>query len=96
MKAMRFAAFGGLESLHTVDLPNPRPGPGELAVEVAAIAVNPVDWKLHSGVLRWLSPLRISPIPCFDFSGTVAESAGGPFRPGDRVFGSGQCRHRAG
>ena len=29
------------------DVPTPRPGPGELLVEVKATALNPVDWKVH-------------------------------------------------
>lgn len=89
MKAMSFGAFGGVDSLRSVDLPKPEPGPGEVLVEVATLSVNPVDWKLRSGVLRWLSPLRYSPIPCFDYAGRAIACGPGVEspRPGDRVFG---------
>lgn len=89
MKAMQFGAFGGLNSLRAVDLPEPVPQTGEVLVEVATTSVNPIDWKLRSGALRWISPLRYSRVPCFDFAGTVV--ALGPqaerYRIGDRVFG---------
>jgi len=86
---MRFAAFGGLKSLRLLDLPRPEAKPGEIVVEVAATSVNPIDWKLRSGVFRWVSPLRFSSVPCFDFAGKVAEVGAGIDRlqPGMRVFG---------
>lgn len=89
MKAMQFDAFGGVTSLHEVQLADPTPAVNEILVEVAASSVNPIDWKLRAGFLRWLSPLRFSRIPCFDFAGTVrthgAEASG--FGIGARVVG---------
>ncbi|MFO1418182.1 MAG: NAD(P)-dependent alcohol dehydrogenase [Methylotetracoccus sp.] len=84
---MRYAPFGGLDSLRPVDVPEPDVRAGQVLVDVVAISVNPVDWKLRSGLLRWLSPLRVSTIPCFDFAGRVVGSASGAHQPGDAVFG---------
>jgi NADPH:quinone reductase-like Zn-dependent oxidoreductase len=50
-KVYVFNRYGGPEGQELVDRPIPRPGPGELGVEVLAAAVNPVDWKLRSGQL---------------------------------------------
>ncbi|HEU4544851.1 MAG TPA: NADP-dependent oxidoreductase [Microlunatus sp.] len=36
--------------MHLVDAPDPIPGEGELAVRVEAAGVNPIDWKLRSGL----------------------------------------------
>ncbi len=36
----------GLEAVTVADLPVPTPGPGELRLKVAAVSINPVDWKL--------------------------------------------------
>jgi NADPH:quinone reductase-like Zn-dependent oxidoreductase len=49
MKAFQIASFGGpeVEAVVTVDVP--KPGPGELLLEVRAASVNPVDYKLRSG-----------------------------------------------
>lgn len=89
MKAMQFDAFGGLASLRQVDLAEPVLRDGEVLVDVAATSINPIDWKLRSGFLRWISPFRFAAVPCFDLAGTIA--AAGPntrrFRVGDRVFG---------
>jgi NADPH:quinone reductase-like Zn-dependent oxidoreductase len=51
------------ESLQDLQLPEPRPGPRDLLVEVKAISVNPVDTKIrrsgapedrHPEVLGWV------------------------------------------
>ncbi|WP_217645892.1 zinc-binding dehydrogenase [Paracoccus homiensis] len=35
------------------DRPNPTPGPGEVRVQMRAVSLNPVDWKLCVGVAPW-------------------------------------------
>jgi NADPH:quinone reductase-like Zn-dependent oxidoreductase len=44
-------AFGGPEVLSLVEIPTPQPGPGEVRVDVRAVGVNPIDWKVYSGAL---------------------------------------------
>lgn len=51
MRVVQYSAFGGPEVLQLSDRPAPRPGPGEIAVDVRAVSVNPVDAKLRAGVL---------------------------------------------
>jgi NADPH:quinone reductase-like Zn-dependent oxidoreductase len=48
-KAYAFTANGGPEVEAFVDLPEQRPGPGELVIAVHAAGVNPVDWKRRNG-----------------------------------------------
>ena len=43
MKAIRVREFGGPEVLRSEDVPELRPGPGEIVVRVKAAGVNPVD-----------------------------------------------------
>ena len=54
---------GGPEVLELVDVPLGAPGPGEIAVDVRAIGVNPVDWKRYAGFYgppdRSQLPMRI-------------------------------------
>ena len=45
------ADFGGPEQLVLTEVPTPEPGPGEVRVAVRAIGVNPIDWKIYSGVM---------------------------------------------
>jgi NADPH2:quinone reductase len=48
MRAMIFEELGGPEVLHPVDLPEPSPGPGEVAVDVAYAGVNFADIRARA------------------------------------------------
>ncbi|MEU9836010.1 NAD(P)H-quinone oxidoreductase [Streptosporangium sp. NPDC048047] len=76
---------GGPEALSWRQVPDPRPGPGEVLIDVAASAVNRADVMQRQG--RYDPPPGASPYPGLECSGVVAEV--GPavegFRPGDRV-----------
>ncbi|KQC39918.1 NADP-dependent oxidoreductase [Frankia sp. ACN1ag] len=48
-KAYVYTANGGPEVETFTDLPAPEPGPGQLAIAVRAVGVNPADWKLRDG-----------------------------------------------
>ena len=52
MKAIVLTDYGGAEKLEVREVPDPRAGPGQVTVKVAATSVNPIDWKLRSGALR--------------------------------------------
>ena len=62
------------------------PGPGEVVLEVRAAGVNPIDWKLYSG-LRGKDPDAL-PMPIgFEAAGVIAavgEDAARARRPGVR------------
>lgn len=91
MRAARYHQYGGVETLVVEEVPDPRPGPGEIRVRVAAAGVNPVDWKVRSGVAQAMIPVDLPAIPGRDAVGTVDE-IGADVRGvsvGDRVFGLG-------
>ena len=50
MKAIQYSRFGGPEVLELVELPDPHPARGQIRVAVRAVGVNPIDWKLRSGM----------------------------------------------
>jgi len=79
MRAMH-ATSADPASLTCERIPVPRPGPGELLVEVRATAVT-------AGELTW--PETWPVIPCHDVSGVVAATGPGVagWRPGDEVYG---------
>ena len=100
MRAMRYRTYGGPEQLEMTDIPRPSPGPKQILVRVIASSVNPVDWKLASGKLRLIMPMKLPAVPGFDVAGEVVEA--GPnatgFAIGDRVHariatnrGTGAC-----
>ncbi|MCI0748126.1 MAG: NADPH:quinone reductase [Verrucomicrobia subdivision 3 bacterium] len=90
MKAAFFKEFGPPDKIIYGDLPQPKPGPGQYLVKVAATDVNPIDTYIRSGLVKMDLPLPYI-IGC-SLAGTIAEA--GPnakrFKPGDRVWGSNQ------
>ena len=50
MHAIRFTATGGPDVLDLVELPDPRPGPGQILVRQVAIGVNYIDTYHRSGL----------------------------------------------
>lgn len=61
------------------------PGPNELLIRNAAVAINPIDWHLQT---KATFPLTYPAILGHDVAGTVAEvgSSVTNFKPGDRVL----------
>jgi NADPH2:quinone reductase len=49
MRAIQIPRFGGPEVLTVVELPDPQPGPGQIAVDVTAAGVNYADTHLAEG-----------------------------------------------
>lgn len=90
MKAAYIDQPGPPEQIVYGDLPKPQPTGSQVLVKVAAVAVNPIDTYIRSGMVAFPLPKPFV-IGC-DLAGTVEEV--GPearlFRPGDRVWGSNQ------
>lgn len=85
--ALVFGEYGGPEHQQLIDRPPPSPGPGELAIEVKAAGVNPVDWKIRAGRLgrHWELPAPMGR----EASGVVTAVGEGvtDFAVGDEVLG---------
>ncbi len=75
MKAIQYSDYGDAEILDLVDMPDPEPGPGQVLVEIHAASVNPVDWKIRSGLLRRFFEVEFPVIPGRDGAGVVAAVA---------------------
>lgn len=91
MRAVRFHEYGDPSVLQIDEVPRPEPKPGEVLVRVAAAGVNPMDWKLRSGIMKQWIPLDLPSTPGYDLAGTVEGVGPGvtDFSPGDEVFGRG-------
>ncbi|MFD8499375.1 NADP-dependent oxidoreductase [Amycolatopsis sp. NPDC059657] len=87
MRAVSQSVFGGPEVLEMVEVDRPAPGDGEVVVKVHAVAVNPADWRLRSGQIRYFGEPPFT-LGC-DVSGVVAATGPGAdkFEAGDEVFG---------
>ncbi|MER7517280.1 NADP-dependent oxidoreductase [Streptomyces sp. NPDC126499] len=90
MEAIVYEEFGGPEVLrHASGVTVPEPGPGEVRVKVAAVGVNPVDWKRRYGWVEEFYPTTFPAVPGLEFAGTVDALGAGvtEFAEGDEVFG---------
>jgi len=90
MKASYLISYGQPGSLQFGELPEPCLKKNCLLVQVKAVSVNPVDWKVRQGVLRLIKGSRFPMIIGSDFAGIVEEVAPGTddFKAGDRVYGA--------
>src|SRR5262245_41926647 len=86
MKAIQLTETGGPDVLKYVELPTPKPGPGEVLVKAHAIGVCMPETYVRKGVYRWMPTLPC--IPGIEMSGTVVEVGSGTtkLRPGQKVF----------
>ena len=89
MKAIRVHEYGGPEQLRLEEVPQPKAQSDQVLVRISASSVNPIDYKLASGVMRQIMPIKFPWIPGGDFSGTVEEVGPGVtgLKKGDTVFG---------
>ncbi len=85
MRAVIATEDGGPEVLTVADQPDPRPGPGEVLLDVAATAVNRADTLQRQGL--YPPPAGASEVIGLECSGTVAELGEGVagWEPGDEV-----------
>src|SRR5205085_8398452 len=89
MKAIRVHEFGGPEVLRLEDVPEPRPGAGQVLVRVRAAGINPVDTYIRGGGHAVKPPLPYT--PGLDAAGEVEAVGEGVARAsvGDRVYTAG-------
>ena len=90
MKAAYITRTGPPDSIIFGDLPTVQPSATECVVRVGAVAVNPIDTYIRSGMVAM--PLRFPFVVGCDLAGTV-ESVGLKVRRlkvGDRVWGTNQ------
>src|SRR5438309_4794157 len=90
MKAAYVNRTGPPDVIVYGDLPNPKPGPTECLVKVAAVDVNPIDTYIRSGMIP--AQLSFPYVIGRDLAGTVLEAGAEVkrFKAGDRVWATGQ------
>ena len=89
MKAVIFDEFGGPEVLHVAEVEAPTPRPQDVLVRVRIAGVNPIDYKIRSGLMRPHLPPKLPAIPGSEAAGVV-EQVGAEVTDiavGDEVFG---------
>ena len=86
MKAVVFHEFGGGDVLQLEEVPDPRPGRGEVLIDVAACALNHLDVDVREGVSRF--PVEPPFILGIEVVGRIAELGEGVegWQVGERVM----------
>lgn len=90
MKAYYKASFKKSETSRYGVLLDPVAGANQLLIEVKAVSVNPVDYKLNNVDTGFIPGARLPKIVGSDFAGIVRIPAEGDtaFKAGDRVYGA--------
>jgi NADPH:quinone reductase-like Zn-dependent oxidoreductase len=89
MKAVQYESYGEPDVLRIVEIDAPHAGAGQIRIAVRAAGVNPLDWKLRSGVYRDFMPIDLPSGVGAEAAGVVDEVGDGVLDVaiGDRVFG---------
>lgn len=88
MKAVIINEYGDTDKLAYVEVPKPEPDEGEVLVRIKAAGVNPVDYKIRSGLYQGRMPVEMPVILGWDVAGIVEKNGFGAsrFDPGEEVF----------
>ena len=90
MQAVMYDRFGDDSVLSLREAAMPQAARGQVQVRVRMASLNPVDFKLRSGILRMLGRPKRPAITGKDFAGEISALGDGVqgYRIGQRVFGS--------
>jgi NADPH:quinone reductase-like Zn-dependent oxidoreductase len=89
MERIQYHRYGGPEEMRLEAYELPAPGKGEILVRVKAASINPLDWKLRQGFMKFMMGRRFPRAMGMDFAGVVEEVGPGVtgFAHADEVLG---------
>jgi NADPH:quinone reductase-like Zn-dependent oxidoreductase len=73
MKAVRYQSYGDSGVLVYEEAERPKAGAGQVVVQVAGAAFNPVDVAIRAGFMQEVFPVDFPHVPNFDVAGVIAE-----------------------
>jgi len=90
MKRVQYHRFGGPEEMLLETFELPLPGKGEIQVRVKAASINPFDWKLRNGYMKFMVRGPFPRAMGADFAGVVVMVGAGVqnLRVGDEIMGT--------
>jgi len=88
MKAVRIHDYGNVDVLKIEDIPIPEITDNDVLIKVYAASVNPVDWKVREGLVRWRNLHQLPLTLGWDVSGVVEKTGINvkKFKFGDEVY----------
>ncbi|MBB4124970.1 NADPH:quinone reductase-like Zn-dependent oxidoreductase [Xanthomonas translucens] len=96
MKRVQFGRYGGPEEMSFGEYELPPLEPQRVRVRVKAAAINPLDWKLRRGVMKFVTGRKFPQGMGSDFAGVV-EAVGAQVKGiqvGDEVFGTAEIKRQ--
>jgi len=89
MKAVVYYEYGSPDVLTLDNIPVPQIRDNEVLVKVKYSGINPVDYKIRRGKMKFITGSSFPKIPGSDFSGEIVETGTKvtEFKKGDAVFG---------
>jgi len=73
MKAVRYHSYGDSDVLVCEEADRPAAGKGQVVVQVAGTAFNPLDVAIRGGYVQQVFPVTFPHVPNFDVAGVVTE-----------------------
>jgi NADPH:quinone reductase-like Zn-dependent oxidoreductase len=73
LKAVRYHSYGDSSVLVYEDADRPVAGPGQVVVDVAGAAFNPLDVAIRAGFVQQVFPVAFPHIPGYDVAGVITE-----------------------
>ncbi|SHL97497.1 NAD(P)-dependent alcohol dehydrogenase [Roseibium suaedae] len=90
MKRVQYNRYGGPDEMYLGDFTLPDVSEREVLISIKAAAINPFDWKIRQGMMKFVTGRRFPRAMGTDFSGVV-EAVGESvthLAAGDEVFGT--------
>ena len=90
MKEVIYNKFGNIDVLEMHETEMFNLNTGEVAVQVKAVSINPLDWKIRKGEMKLMTGSKFPKRTGIDFAGVVTQTGNdtGNFKVGDEVFGA--------
>lgn len=89
MKAIVIENYGDVNEMKQVAIDSPQLNATDVMIEVHAVSVNPIEWKIRAGYMKDFMPVSLPLVLGTDISGVVkevGEEVKG-FKIGDAVIG---------
>lgn len=88
MKKVIYENYGDADVLKVTDFEINEPLDGEVLIKVMAAGINPVDYKIRSGALKFIYPVKLPHTPGGEISGIVQKTGSkqSAFKSGDKVY----------
>lgn len=73
MQAVVLEQYGGADNLRIESVSRPKITADQVLIRIHAASVNPIDWKIRQGMLKWIIPEQLPAVLGFDVAGEITE-----------------------